>query len=89
MKRDLLDILVCPVCKSSNLELLVFKESEEIEEGMMTCECDRWYPIIDTIPHMLPDDLRKEVEDKAFLENWKEKISKKVLEEGKPFNLQF
>jgi len=54
----------------------------------MTCECDRWYPIIDTIPHMLPDDLRKEEEDKAFLENWKEKIPKKVLEEGKPFKLQ-
>ena len=88
MKRDLLDILVCPVCKSSHLELLVFKESDEIEVGMMTCECGRWYPIIDTIPHMLPDDLRKEVEDKAFLENWKDTIPKKVLEEGKPFNLQ-
>ena len=88
MKRELLDILVCPVCKSSPLELHIFKESEEIEEGIMTCDCDRWYPIIDTIPHMLPDDLREEEEDKAFLEDWKEKTPKKVLDEGKPFKLK-
>lgn len=87
MKRELLNILVCPMCKSSPLELHVFKEFEEIEEGIMTCECDRWYPIIDTIPHMLPDDLRKEGEDVTFLEKWKEKIPKKVLEGGKPLNL--
>lgn len=61
----------------------------EVEEGIMLCEkCGRWYPIIETIPHMLPDDLREAKEDKAFLEKWKNKIPKKVLNEGKPFNLK-
>ena len=61
----------------------------EVEEGIILCDkCGRWYPIIETIPHMLPDDLREEKEDKAFLEKWKNKIPKKVLDQGKPFNLK-
>ncbi len=61
----------------------------EVEEGIILCDkCGRWYPIIETIPHMLPDDLREAKEDKAFLEKWKNKIPKKVLNEGKPFNLK-
>ena len=61
----------------------------EVEEGIMLCDkCGRWYPIIETIPHMLPDDLREVKEDKEFLEKWKDKIPKKVLNEGKPFNLK-
>ncbi|MEM2145870.1 MAG: Trm112 family protein [Candidatus Jordarchaeaceae archaeon] len=61
----------------------------EAEEGIILCDkCGRWYPIIETIPHMLPDDLREAKDDKAFLEKWKEKIPKKVLNEGKPFNLK-
>jgi uncharacterized protein YbaR (Trm112 family) len=60
----------------------------EVEEGIILCDkCGRWYPIIETIPHMLPDDLREAKDDKAFLEKWKGKIPKKVLNEGKPFNL--
>jgi len=61
----------------------------EVEEGIILCDkCGRWYPIIETIPHMLPDDLREEKEDKTFLEKWKNKIPKKVLDQGKPFNLK-
>ncbi len=38
----------------------MFEEKEEIVEGMLTCpECGRWYPIIDEIPELLPDDLRE------------------------------
>jgi uncharacterized protein YbaR (Trm112 family) len=61
----------------------------EVEEGVILCDkCGRWYPIKETIPHMLPDDLREAKDDKAFLEKWKDKIPKKVLNEGKPFNLK-
>ncbi|WXG41285.1 MAG: Trm112 family protein [Candidatus Freyarchaeum deiterrae] len=61
----------------------------EVEEGVILCDkCGRWYPVIETIPHMLPDDLREAKDDKAFLEKWKDKIPKKVLNEGKPFNLK-
>lgn len=44
-------------------------------------------PIIDEIPHMLPDDLREEKEDVAFLRKWKEKIPHATLAEGRPFKL--
>jgi len=45
------------------------------------------YTIIDEIPHMLPDDLREEREDVAFLRKWKEKIPQRTLAEGRPFKL--
>ena len=89
MKRSLLDILACPICKHHPLTLHIFKEGEEIEEGLLVChECSRWYPIIDEIPHMLPDDLRDRKMELTFLEKWRTKAPKEVLEEGKPFNLK-
>jgi len=36
---------------------------------------------------MLPDDLREEKEDIAFLQRWKEKIPRGTLTEGRPFKL--
>jgi len=89
MKRKLMDILACPIDKYHPLELHVFKEKTEVEEGMIICpKCLRWYPIRDEIPEMLPDDLRKQKEDLPFLEKWKEKAPEKILKEGKPFNLK-
>ncbi len=59
MKRDLMDILVCPVCKGS-LGLTVQEEDEkEIITGSLYCKaCDEHYPIADSIPNLLPPDLR-------------------------------
>jgi len=34
MKRRLLEILACPMCKHHPLELKVFDEKQEIEEGV-------------------------------------------------------
>lgn len=60
----------------------------EVVEGLLICSsCLRWYPIIEEIPHMLPDDLREAKEDIPFLEKYKERIPEKVLMDGKPFNL--
>jgi hypothetical protein len=36
---------------------------------------------------MLPDDLREEKEDVAFLRRWKDKIPQSTLIEGRPFKL--
>lgn len=53
MKRWLQDILTCPVC-GNNLSIEVFEGSDtEISEGILLCQCERWYPIIDDIPRML------------------------------------
>jgi uncharacterized protein YbaR (Trm112 family) len=88
MKKRLLDILACPICKHHPLELKVFEEKEEIDEGILLCaECGRWYPIIESIPHMLPDDLRDRKEDVNFLVKWKGRIPEAVLKEGKPFKM--
>ena len=60
MKRDLMDILVCPVCRGE-LELTATKEEgDEIVEGSLQCQaCGETYPIEDTIPNLLPPSLRE------------------------------
>ena len=59
MKRDLMDILVCPVCKGE-LKLSVDEENEaEIVTGSLYCpKCEVTYPIVETIPNLLPPDQR-------------------------------
>jgi len=59
VKKELTDILVCPVCKGE-LELGVEEENEtEVVTGSLYCrKCDEYYPIVDTIPHLLPPDQR-------------------------------
>ncbi|MFX1499966.1 MAG: Trm112 family protein [Promethearchaeota archaeon] len=65
------------------------KIETEIESGLLFCDkCNRWYPIIDTIPQMLPDKYRDKQKDIEFL-----KINKNLLDEEfffqnlKPFNI--
>jgi uncharacterized protein YbaR (Trm112 family) len=60
MRRDLLEILVCPVCKAP-LELTVEEEQgPEIVRGQLTCsQCGERYPIEDSIPNLLPPELRQ------------------------------
>ncbi len=55
MRRALMDILCCPVCKGA-LVLMVGKEDEnEILEGELLCSaCDVKYPIHEGIPNLLP-----------------------------------
>jgi len=89
LKRRLLDILACPIDKHYPLELHVFEEKEEIIEGLLVCpQCNRWYPISDEIPQMLPDDLREAKEDLEWLGKWKERVPANVLNDGKPFRLK-
>lgn len=89
MKRRLMDILACPIDKHYPLDLHVFEEKEEIVEGLLVCsKCDRWYPISDEIPQLLPDDLRESNEDLRWLAKWKDRVPEKVLTGGKPFSLK-
>ena len=57
MKRELMDILVCPVCKGK-LELTVEEEGGgEVITGSLYCpRCDVRYRIVDSIPNLLPPD---------------------------------
>ncbi len=90
MRKKLLDILACPMDKYYPLELHEFvTEGDKVIQGVLFCrKCSRYYPIIDEIPIMLPDELRNKQEDMAFLEKWKEKLPSEILEEGKPWNLK-
>jgi uncharacterized protein YbaR (Trm112 family) len=39
------------------------EELEPIKGEVLVCvACKRWYPIIDDIPHMLPDELRDDLD---------------------------
>ena len=64
----------------------------EVDAGLLVCpECGRWYPVgsaVETIPEMLPDDLREKARDLKWMENWKALIPKQITEEGKPYNLK-
>jgi uncharacterized protein YbaR (Trm112 family) len=61
MKKDLMKILVCPVCKAE-LELKVLEEADgEIMTGNLRCTaCGTDYPIEESIPNMLPPELRSQ-----------------------------
>ncbi len=60
MRKDLMDILACPVCKGP-LELTIDQEEgQEVINGALFCKkCNERYPIEDRIPNLLPPDLRK------------------------------
>jgi len=64
MKKELMDILACPMCKG-DLELSINEENEkgEVVTGSLYCEkCDERYPIEDGIPNLLPPELRQSAE---------------------------
>jgi uncharacterized protein YbaR (Trm112 family) len=59
-----------------------------INEGVLFCDrCLRYYPIIDEIPIMLPDELREKRTDIKFLQKWKNRIPDKVISHGNPWHL--
>lgn len=59
MKKELMEILACPLCKG-DLQLNIEQEdAKEIISGSLYCsKCDQHYPIVDTIPNLLPPELR-------------------------------
>jgi len=101
MKHELLEILACPVDKSYPLELFSLSEEKretktnrgiiswtEIVEGILYCpRCTRWYPIMDEIPELLPDELRDRERELNFLRKYIGKVPKYITDLSKPFNL--
>ncbi len=60
MKRKLMDILCCPVCKG-DLELRVDSEDEKeiLEGGLFCAACRVDYPIHEGIPNLLPQTTKE------------------------------
>ena len=60
MKRDLMEILACPVCKGDLALAATEEEGDDIVQGSLRCgACDETYPIEDSIPNLLPPSLRE------------------------------
>ncbi len=60
-----------------DLEFLnLFKYNLEIDEAVIKCpKCNRWFPVFETIPQMLPDEVRNSESDRKFKEKWKSKFN--------------
>ena len=63
MRKDMMDILACPVCKGPLTLTITKEDANEVIEGSLHCAtCNETYPIEDTIPNLLPPDLRRAME---------------------------
>jgi uncharacterized protein YbaR (Trm112 family) len=86
----MIDILACPMDKHYPLELIEIQTSseDEVGEGILLCtKCARYYPIMEEIPVMLPDELRNKERDIDFLKKWQTRIPEKILRHGNPWHL--
>jgi uncharacterized protein YbaR (Trm112 family) len=95
MKKSMLELLACPIDKHYPLELFEINVKENndnkdviITDGILFCnKCYRFYPIIDEIPILLPDELREKQKDINFLHKWRNKIPSKVINEANPWHI--
>lgn len=89
MNKAMMDILACPIDKNFPLELYEIKEKNNIvSEGVLFClKCKRFYPIIEEIPIMLPDELRNKVQEIEFLKNNKKNLPEKIITMANPWHL--
>ncbi len=52
-KKSVKEMKTCPKCDET---------PEAVKGEVLLCtKCKRWYPIIDDVPHMLPDELREDL----------------------------
>lgn len=89
MNKTMLDILACPIDKYHPLELFEIKEKDNVVlEGALVCiKCSRFYPIIEEIPIMLPDELRDKKVELDFLKRHKDELPEKIVKKGIPWHL--
>ncbi len=89
MNKTMMEILACPIDKTHPLELYEIKEKDDvISEGVIVCpKCSRFYPIIEEIPIMLPDELRDKKLEIDFLKKYKEDLPEKIIKKGLPWHI--
>ncbi len=89
MNKTMMDILACPIDKTHPLELFEINEKNDVvAEGALFCaKCSRFYPIIEEIPIMLPDELRDKKQEMEFLKNYKKQLPEKITAKANPWHL--
>ena len=82
--------MACPIDKTHPLELFEMKENDNmVSEGVIFCPkmfLD-FYPIIEEIPIMLPDELRDKKQEMEFLKKFKDQLPEKIIKKAKPWHL--
>jgi len=59
MRKDLMDILACPVCKGTLKLHIEEEQGRDVIKGRLVCNtCMETYPIEDSIPNLLPPDIQ-------------------------------
>jgi uncharacterized protein YbaR (Trm112 family) len=78
MRRRLLDLVCCPICRGTLALTATLERGEEILEGELACACGRAYPVNRGVPRLLADpphdglaDLKRRTID-AFGHEWTE-----------------
>ncbi|MDC0034795.1 methytransferase partner Trm112 [Chloroflexi bacterium] len=60
MKKSFIDTIRCPLCKSNFILHKKCEKDDDIIEGKLTCSgCNEEFPINNSIPNLLPRELRK------------------------------
>ena len=60
LRKELLEILVCPTCKGELSLTTDRARFDEVIAGYLQCAgCNENYPIEDSIPNLLPPDMRQ------------------------------
>jgi len=89
MNKTMMDILACPIDKHFPLEIFELNSKEDvIIEGALYCsKCSRFYPILEEIPILLPDELRDKKQDLEFLKNNNKILPEKIVNNAFPWHL--
>jgi uncharacterized protein YbaR (Trm112 family) len=59
-----------------------------IEEGILFCNrCFRFFPIVEEIPIILPDEIRDKNKDLDLLKKWSNSLPEKVVKKALPWHL--
>jgi uncharacterized protein YbaR (Trm112 family) len=89
MNKKMMEMLACPIDKHFPLEIFESDSIEEVVlEGAIYCtKCSRFYPIIEEIPIMLPDELRDKNQDIEFLKRNQSTLPEKIIKQASPWHL--
>jgi uncharacterized protein len=74
--------------KKENISNDASNDDIVIEEGILFCNsCSRFYPIVEEIPIILPDELRDKNKDLELMKKWSNSLPEKIVNEALPWHL--
>ncbi len=82
MKRNLLQLIVCPLC-GSMFSCQTFEEADrgEVESALLSCACGACYPVIGGIPRLLPPGLQSMLWEthEEFFRRYRDRLPRELL----------